>query len=118
MALLRQAESKQYWMAKRTKKNTEFRFLDNLSDYVKYLWILIAAGLITASAIFIFIASTKMPDTQELENPDLEASTIIYSWDQREITRLYSKTATLIRFFTITIDACSKGQCTTRISKR
>ncbi len=79
-------------------KNLSFLDSDNLAKYINWLWILIVSGTFLAAATFIYISYTKMPDTKELENPDLEASTIILSWDNREITRLYSKNREIIKF--------------------
>ncbi|MGA0232329.1 MAG: transglycosylase domain-containing protein, partial [Saprospiraceae bacterium] len=65
---------------------------------IRCLWILLVSAILLGAAFFILLAQTKMPDTIELENPDLEASTIIYSWDQREISRLYTKNREIIDF--------------------
>lgn len=85
-------------MAKSKKKITETPAGERLSSIIKYLWILIVSGVLFAAAFFILLSHTRMPDTKELENPDLEASTIIYSWDQREISRLYTKNREIIKF--------------------
>jgi len=72
--------------------------MQKLNSAVRWLWICLLSGMLFTAALFILISYTKMPDTEELENPDLEASTIIYSWDNREITRLFSKNREIIRY--------------------
>ena len=85
-------------MAKGKSKKTEIPMGEKLSALVKWLWICMISGILFASAVFVLISYTKMPDTKDLENPDLEASTIIYSWDNREITRLYSENREIVKF--------------------
>ncbi|MBT8233069.1 MAG: penicillin-binding protein [Saprospiraceae bacterium] len=82
---------------KQTKKVEESpRF--NYGNIVRWLWVLIICGMLVSAAVFVLIAYTKMPDTEELENPDLAASTKIYSYENREIGRLYSKNRDIIQF--------------------
>lgn len=85
-------------MAKKKKEEKTFRLDQKLASLVRWLWILLVSGMLFAAALFVMISYTRMPDTSELENPDLEASTIIYSWDNREISRLYSKNREIIKF--------------------
>jgi len=83
------------------KKETTTSFLDreyNLGNVVKWLWFLLITGILFAAAVFVMISFTKLPDTEELENPDLSASTIIYSEDLREIGRVYSKNRDILQF--------------------
>ena len=69
-----------------------------LSNAVKWLWLCLISGFLFVGALFVIISFTKMPDTSELENPDLEASSIIYAEDGREISRIYSKNREILRF--------------------
>ena len=86
-------------MSKKKKKPTPFLERDyNLGNAVRWMWILLIVGVLFAAAVFVMISYTKMPDTKELENPDLEASTKIYSEDFREIGRVYSKNRDIIQF--------------------
>jgi len=85
-------------MAKRKPKKSVNPIIQKLPSVTKWMWLCLIVGFLFVSAIFVLISFTKMPDTQDLENPDLEASTIIYSWDNREITRLYSKNREIIKF--------------------
>lgn len=85
-------------MSKGKSKKTENPMDKKLSSATRWLWILLVSGLLFVAAIFVLISYTKMPDTSDLENPDLEASSIIYSWDNREITRLFSKNREIIKF--------------------
>ena len=47
----------------------------------KWVWIIMGTGLILCSAMFILISMTMIPDTEELENPQFEVSSIIYDDD-------------------------------------
>jgi len=85
-------------MARSKKTNKKTTLNEKLPSMVRWLWILLVSAILFGAAFFILLAQTKMPDTSELENPDLEASTIIYSWDQREISRLYTKNREIIDF--------------------
>ena len=55
------------------------------------LWVLVIAGLITLTCLFVYVANTKMPDTSALENPTFEESTIVYSADGVEIDRYFQR---------------------------
>jgi len=53
-------------------------------------WFLFVAGLIFTVLVFIFISFSKMPNTEELENPTYEYATQIFADDgQTEIGRYY-----------------------------
>lgn len=62
---------------------------------VPYKWIYIAMwsiaviGTIIVGALFKFVADTKMPNTEELENPTFEESSIVFSDDLVEIDRYF-----------------------------
>lgn len=62
----------------KTKKKAEPSFLKNL---VKWVWISMGVGLIVAAATFVLISMTMIPETEELENPQFEVSSIIYDDD-------------------------------------
>ena len=85
-------------MSRSKKTNNATELNEQLPSMIRCLWILLVSAILLGAAFFILLAQTKMPDTSELENPDLEASTIIYSWDQREISRLYTKNREIIDF--------------------
>jgi penicillin-binding protein 1A len=83
---------------KKTIKDFSALAFPKLSSLIKWLWIIIVSGILFTAAFFVLISYTKMPDTEELENPDLEASTIILSSDKREISRFYSKNREIVEF--------------------
>ena len=86
-------------MSRKKKQTTSFLDRDyNVGSAVKWLWFLLITGMLFAAAVFVMISYTKLPDTEELENPDLSASTIIYSDDLREIGRVYSKNRDIIQY--------------------
>lgn len=57
----------------------------------KWLWALLILGLLMGAGIFILVSYTKMPDTEELENPNYEYASMIYSDDNRELGKFFSK---------------------------
>ena len=77
-------------MAK-SKKTDSTESRDIMASLVKWLWILLILGLIAIAGIFLLVSYTKMPDTEELENPDYEYATVIYSADEQELGKYFSK---------------------------
>ncbi len=69
-----------------------------LASIVKWLWLLLLVGLLFSAALFVFIANTKMPDTEQLENPKYEQATLILASDGSELGRAYSKNRSLLGF--------------------
>ena len=65
---------------------------------VKWGWLLLVTGLVLIMALFVLVSFTKMPDTEELENPDYEQASIIYADDLSELGRYYSKNRVLLTF--------------------
>ncbi len=57
------------------------------STLIFILWFGIAAGIITL-ALFLFVSSKDIPSFSELENPEYDAASVIYS-DQNEIFGTY-----------------------------
>ena len=49
-------------------------------------------------SLFMYVAKTKMPNTDELENPTFEQATLIYSSDGVEIDRYFSKNREWIQY--------------------
>ncbi len=62
-----------------------------LSRSTFWLWTLLIVGLLAAAAIFTLISYTKMPDTEELENPNYEYATLILSDSNQELGKFFSK---------------------------
>lgn len=79
-----------------TKKQTIDKKDD--SGIVQILWIAAIAAILMASAMFVLIALTQMPDTGELENPKFEESSVIYSSDMQELGKYYVKNRELVLF--------------------
>ncbi len=59
------------------------------SPFIKWLWLLVIAGLVLSIAIFILIAKTQLPETSELENPKMEIATQILADDGRELGKAF-----------------------------
>lgn len=64
----------------------------------RFLWILALSGIFIAAMIFVFISLTMMPDTEELENPNYEQSTLVFSSDMEELGRYYKFNRDLITY--------------------
>jgi len=69
-----------------------------LGKLIKWLWVLLIVGLLMATAVFILVSYTKMPDSEELENPNYEYASVIYADDNRELGRYFSKNREGITF--------------------
>jgi len=82
---------------KSTSEDTP-RWIAFLNASIKWLWILFIVGLLFGAAVFAMISKTKMPDTQELENPKYEQASIIYTSDNQEMGRYYSENRDLLTF--------------------
>ncbi len=72
-------------MARKKKSNT----LKINAGMIKWLWLSLISGMLFLAALFVLVSFTKMPDTQELENPQYEYSSIIYSSDASELGRYF-----------------------------
>jgi len=83
------------------KKNTQEEDLNEkpiLSTLVKLGWIALICGLFIVAAVFVLISYSKMPDTEELENPNYESATVLYSCNQKELGRYFSKNRDMVTF--------------------
>ncbi len=76
---------------KGTKKANQQTEKNLFSKMAKWLWVLLILGLLFAAAIFVLVSYTKMPDTEELENPNYEYASVIYADDNQELGRYFSK---------------------------
>ena len=62
---------------------------NNMPSYIKWLWVLCIVGLVIFLSMFVVISFTKMPDTEELENPKYEQASLILADDLTEIGRWF-----------------------------
>jgi penicillin-binding protein 1A len=77
---------------KKKNKKTDPQQNDHLlTKLIKWLWILLILGFVMSLLVFFVVSSTKMPDTEELENPDYEYATIIYSQDNQELGKYFAQ---------------------------
>lgn len=67
-------------------------------NIIKWAWLLLVVGMLSLAALFVLVSFTKMPDTEELENPDYEQASLIYSDNSTELGRYYSKNRDLLTF--------------------
>ena len=77
---------------------------EKLFDKIPYKWIarsLWAATIIGVAvmvSLFAYVAKTKMPDTEELENPVFEESTVIYSSNGEELDKYFQSNRQWIKY--------------------
>ena len=64
---------------------------NKLAKIIRWLWTLLILGFIFSVVVFFIVSSTKMPDTEELENPDYDYATIIYSHDKQELGKYFAQ---------------------------
>ncbi len=62
------------------------------------LWISTIVGLLTFAGLFVYVGNTKMPNTEELENPNFEESTIVYSADNEELDRYFQRNRQWVKY--------------------
>ena len=62
------------------------------------LWSVVGAFFVIVASLFMYVARTKMPNTDELENPTFEQATLIYSSDGVEIDRYFRKNREWIQY--------------------
>ena len=65
---------------------------------IRGIWSMLLLFLFTFFGLFIYVANTRMPDTQELENPKFEVSTIVYSSDGVELDRYFRRNRQWVKF--------------------
>ena len=78
--------------------NKQMAWLEYLPNIVKWAWLILFVGLLFTIALFALVSTTKMPDTEELENPNYEQASIIYASDQSELGRYFSENRVLVTF--------------------
>lgn len=78
---------------KKKSKNQASSFLDSLNygAMIKWMWALFISGVVFAIGTLVLVSFTKLPDTQELENPKYEYASIVYSSDEIELDRIFQK---------------------------
>lgn len=55
------------------------------SSYIKIMWMAVIAMLLVVMAMFVFVSTTQLPDTSELENPKIEVATQVLDHKGREL---------------------------------
>jgi len=85
-------------MTKRKGKKKAVVTKKTSHSFVRWLWLLILAGLIFSVALFIMIAKTQLPETSELENPRMEIATQILADDSRELGKAFKLNREWITF--------------------
>ncbi len=70
----------------------------NYSALIKWGWLVLVCGLLFLASLFVLVSFTKLPDTEELENPDYEEASIIYATDLSELGRFYSQNRELLTY--------------------
>ena len=55
----------------------------------KFVWVGFILGFIVMVLTLIYISASKIPDTEDLENPSYEFATLVYSSDMEELGRYF-----------------------------
>jgi len=76
---------------KTVKKNKDGNNTNLLAKIIRFLWAALILGLLGVAVTFFVVSATKMPDTEELENPDYEYATVIYADDNQELGKYFAK---------------------------
>ena len=63
----------------------------SFKKYTIILWSIFLFCLVLSMVIFIFISSTRLPDTEELENPNFNESSLVFTSDGKELGRYFSE---------------------------
>lgn len=58
-------------------------------NYVFWMWLLAITGLFLGAAFIVLISFSDLPEIDELENPEFEYATIVYTSDQKELGRYF-----------------------------
>ena len=58
-------------------------------SYVFWMWLLAIAGVLFASAMFVMVSYSELPEIDELENPKFEYASLVYTSDQEELGRYF-----------------------------
>ena len=64
---------------------------EGFKNYLIALWALFGVGILFILGLFIYISSSKLPNTDELENPKFKESTLIYTTDGHELGRYFTE---------------------------
>lgn len=62
------------------------------------LWACIIMGLLAIACTFMYVAHKKMPDTYDLENPEFEQASVVYSDDLVELDRYFRKNRQWVKY--------------------
>jgi len=88
--------------SKKKKKNKKqfASFLEKLNygAIVKWLWVLAISSIVIALAVLVLVSFTKLPNTDELENPKYEYASIVYSVDKVELDRIFQKNREMVTY--------------------
>lgn len=70
------------------------KIFENLTGRQKFfaqlIWVGLLGGLILAGLIFVYIANFKLPDTNQLENPNYEIASQAYANDGTELFKIFT----------------------------
>jgi len=71
----------------KTKNSTNERSI--FTNLIRWAWILTILGLVCAVAIFLVVSISKLPNTEELENPKYDIASLVYSSDGEQLGRYF-----------------------------
>lgn len=69
-----------------------------LKGLSKFIWVAFIIGTILGILTLVYISASKIPDTEELENPSYEFATLVYSADMQELGRYFKYNRENVKF--------------------
>lgn len=65
---------------------------------VRWMWILTGVGILLIALLFLIISYSNIPSFEELENPDIDYASIVYSADGKELGRFFEENRVAVPF--------------------
>ena len=72
-------------MAQKKSNKKKPKTESSFGSYIKIMWFSVFAGIFALIAVFVLISTTQLPDTSELENPNIELATQILDHRDRSL---------------------------------
>lgn len=67
-------------------------------SYVRIMWMISFLTVLMAIIFFVFLSKTQLPDTESLENPEIELATQILARDGEQLGKAFKHNRELVRY--------------------
>ncbi|GAB4133990.1 MAG: transglycosylase domain-containing protein [Bacteroidia bacterium] len=86
-------------MAKENQPSAKEGGKSTFSKWIRIFWILLLTPVLSFAALIIGVALfTDLPEVEELQNPESNLATVVYSSDGRELGRFYAENRVNVHF--------------------